>query len=204
MKILNNVEQRSEEWFEKRLGVITGTGLKKILGSEKIRSNYFYEVLAERLSNEANTEEDAMSRGARLEEEAIKAYEASKNVQVERVGFTMRNDSRWIGNSPDGLINVNGKYTKALEIKCLSSANHIKAYLTNKIPEEYIAQGIQYFLVNDDLEELDFVFYDPRISKIPFFTITVKRKDIEKEIEDSAKLVKEFISQINEAVEKII
>lgn len=204
MKIYTDIEQRSEAWFEKRLGVVSGTGLKKILGTPKLREGYFYEILAERLSTESNSEENAMDRGSRLEEEAIKAYEGHKNVQVARIGFTSRDDSRWIGSSPDGLIEANGKYTKGLEIKCLSSANHLKAYLTNKIPEEYFAQGLHYFIVNDDLQELDFMFYDPRITKIPFFVITIKRDGIKEEIEATTKLVKEFIEEVNIAVDKII
>jgi hypothetical protein len=135
MKV-NNCEQRSEAWHRARLGVVTGTGLKKILGTPKVREGYFYEILAERLSTEANQDESAMDRGVRLEDECVKAYETQKGIKTEAVGFTTRDDNKWIGNSPDRLIKAtNGKYTRALECKCLSSANHIKTYLTKEIPE---------------------------------------------------------------------
>lgn len=203
MKIIN-CEQRSNEWHEARLGVLTGTGLKKILGTPKVRDNYFYEILAERLSTEAEQEESDLARGIRCEDEAITAYEAQKKVKIERIGLCVSDISKWIGNSPDGIIKANGKYTKAIEVKCLSSANHIKTYLTQQIPEEYLPQGIMYFVVNEDLEELDFVFYDNRISKIPFFTITLKRKELEKEIAEATEKSKEFINEVNKTLEKII
>jgi len=191
---------------EVRLGKVTGTGVKKILGTPKVREGYFYEILAERLSTEANSDESAMSRGVRLESEALECYRKTfPNVQISLIGFVERKDDKWLGYSPDALINADkGSYTKDIEIKCLSSANHIKAFLTNKIPEEYVAQGIMGFLVNDDLEERDFVFYDPRISAKPFFVITLKRSECEKEIGEAKLLVKEFISEVNQAVEKII
>lgn len=204
MKIKNNIEQKSQAWHEARLGVVTGTGLKKVLGTAKVRESYFYEILAERLSTEANPEESALDRGVRLESEAIGMYESQKGVKVERIGFIVRDDSKWIGNSPDGLLNSDGKYTKAVESKCLSSANHIKAFHTQQIPEEYVPQGIHYFVVNDDCEEVDFIFYDPRISKIPFFIITMKRSERTEEIKEAHEKVKEFINEVNNALEKII
>jgi putative phage-type endonuclease len=203
MKILN-LEQKSEAWHEARLGRVTGTGLKRILGTPKVRESYFYEILAERLSTEANSEESALDRGVRLENEAITAYEAQKGVKVERIGFIERNDCKWIGSSPDGLIATDGIYKKGVEVKCLSSANHIKTYLTQEIPEEYTAQGINYFVVNDDCEEVDFVFYDPRISKIPMFVITMKRSEHEKEIVEALEKVRQFIKEVDEVVIKII
>ena len=202
---LIDVEQKSEAWHEARLGRVTGTGLKKILGTPKVREGYFYEILAERLSTEANQEESAMDRGIRLESEAIEVYKTSQKAQISLIGFVERKDDKWLGYSPDALINADkGSYTKDIEVKCLSSANHLKAYLTNQIPEEYISQGLMGFVVNDDLEERDFVFYDPRISVKPFFVITMKRKDYEKEIAEAKEKAEDFIKEINNAIEKII
>lgn len=203
MKLIN-YEQRTPEWHEARNGVITGTGLKKILGTPKVRENYFYEILAERLSIESNDEESALDRGVRLEEDCVKEFEQSTKLKVERKGLCLSDTSKWIGNSPDGLINISGKYSKALECKCLSSANHVRAYVTQEIPEEYIPQGIQYFCVNDDLEELYFAFYDPRISKIPFFTLTMKRSEYKKQIDEAVEKQKQFIEEINKKLNEII
>jgi len=202
---LIDVEQRSEDWHSARLGVVTGTGLKSVIGTPKVRETYFYEILAERLSTEANSDESAMDRGVRLESEAIKEYKTQTNAKISLIGLVKRKDNKWLGYSPDALIEQNnGIYEKDIEVKCLSSAKHIKTYLTQQIPEEYVAQAISGFVVNDDLKERDFVFYDPRISKIPFFIITIKRSDYEIQIAEAKLKVEEFISEVNNTLEKII
>ena len=202
---LVDVEQRSEDWHKERQGVLTGTGLKSVIGTPKVRETYFYEILAERLSTEANTEESAKDRGVRLESEAIEVYKTQTKAQISLIGLVKRKDNKWIGYSPDGLVEQNnGIYEKDIEVKCLSSAKHLKTYITLQIPEEYIAQGIMGFVVNDDLKERDFVFYDPRISKIPFFIITMQRLDYEMEIAEAKLKAEEFINEVNNTLENLI
>jgi hypothetical protein len=53
---------------------------------------------------------------------------------------------------------------EAIEVKCLSSARHIEAFLTQKVPDEYYFQCMQYFIVNDKLRKLHFVCFDPRFA----------------------------------------
>ncbi len=202
---LIDVEQRSEEWHKERQGVLTGTGLKSVIGTPKVRETYLYEILAERLSTESNQEESAMDRGIRLESEAIEEYKTRTNAKISLIGLVKRKDNKWIGYSPDGLVEQdNGIHEKDIEVKCLSSAKHIKTYLTQEIPEEYVPQGIMGFVVNDDLKERDFVFYDPRISKIPFFVITMKRSDYEEQIAEAKQKAEEFISEVNNTLENLI
>ncbi len=203
--IIHEVEQKSEKWHELRQGRITGTVLKSILGTPIAREKAFYDILAERLSVESNPDESALDRGVRLENEAIAEYEKRFAVKVQRVGFTERDDNKWIASSPDGLIiDENAKYTRAVEVKCLSSSNHIKAFLEQEIPKEFRPQGIQYFCVNDDLERLDFVFYDSRISEIPMHIITLTRKECEKDIALAITAQNEFLNKVEEALSNII
>jgi hypothetical protein len=56
--------------------------------------------------------------------------------------------------------------------------------LEKKIPEEYKYQVIMYFLVISDLEELDFILYNPDfyIKEKRLFVINIKRSELEKEI----------------------
>jgi len=204
MKI-HNIEQRTDAWHELRLWKITGTVLSDILGTPKARETAFYKLLAERLSTEASQDENPMARGTRLEDEALEAYEKLSWNKVEKVGFTERDDNKFIASSPDWLLPDEKKvYSWAIEIKCLSSANHIKAFLKQEIPKEHDEQTIQYFVVNDALEYLHFVFYDPRISIKPIFYITVRREDIEEKIQRAYKEELEFLSEIDEALLKLL
>ena len=102
---------------------------------------------------------------------------------IEESNTGSRDDDENIAVSPDGFIGT----TEAVECKCLSSARHIEALLTRAIPSEYEYQVLQYFIVNDKLEMLNFVCYDPRFMmfvrpgsrkvSLDYFVIGVKRAD---------------------------
>lgn len=155
-----------------RRGKITGSRLKDVLpkrdGSMKIG---YYELIAERLGIPSDGE-DAMARGHRLECEAIAEFEKVTGLKVDTsLTIWSRDDNESIAVSPDGVIDEK----TAVEVKCLSSARHIEAVLTNEIPDEYEEQVVQYFAVNDQLETLYFIFYDPRLLAKPFHMVTVTR-----------------------------
>lgn len=168
-----------ESWLEARRGKITGTRVGKLLSKRdgKPLSGY-YELIAERIAI-PHDGENVMDRGLRLEDEAIERFtkETGKKVSKDLVIWS-REDNPDIALSPDGAI---GK-TEAIECKCLSSASHIEAYLTQHIPDEYWHQVLQYFVVNDKLQTLHFVFYDPRMPK-DFFWIDVTREQVEAEVQ---------------------
>jgi len=138
----------------------------------------FYETIAERLSIPQEEFENPMDRGLRLEDEAAQVFAEKYEKQLETTGCWQSDDDENIINSPDRAIKNGDKYTEAVEIKCLNSTSHIKAIVENDIPEEYQSQVIQYFIVNDDLETLYFVFYDPRVQSVPFHCIEVTRESL--------------------------
>lgn len=198
MKIIN-LEQRSDEWVEFRKGKISGTMLGELYAKRGGRKIGFYELIAESLATEPDGE-DRMERGLRLEEEAIELFAVGFKKKVERVGVCQHDDYPQVINSPDGLIK-NGKiYDEAVEVKCLSPARHIQAIVENKVPDEYEAQKIQYFIVNPGLKKLYFIFYDPRILSVPLHVIEVTRE----ELRDLPKMYLEFqLQQLKDAKEII-
>jgi putative phage-type endonuclease len=197
MKIYN-IEQRTEEWHDLRRGRVTGTKLKDIVvlrGTN--RKEGYYELMADRLATPA-TDENPMTRGARLEEEARATFEEKTGLVVEEIGFCTREDNENIAVSPDGLIKENGKYTQAVEIKCLSSAKHLRGYVEKEVPKEYEFQVIQNFIVNDDLERLFFVFYDPRVTSLPFHYLTVTREDLGDKIKEFREYQENVLQEVEE------
>jgi len=193
MQVLN-IEQGSDEWFDYRKGKISGTHLAALYSKRGTRKIGFYETIAERLAEEPDGE-NRMDRGLRLEDEAAQLFAEKYNKKPEIVGVCISDEHPSIINSPDRLIKNDGKYTEAVEIKCLSPARHIQAVVENKVPDEYEAQKIQYFIVNPDLEKLYFVFYDPRIQSVPFFVVEVTRE----ELGDLPEKYKQFqLDQLNE------
>jgi predicted phage-related endonuclease len=190
------VKKYSDEqsWLDARLGKITGTRLKDLVTRAGTGKKIgFYEILAERIAIPA-TEEKAMDRGKRLEDIAIERFVADTKKKVDNeLVIWYRDDNEDIAISPDGSI---GK-TEAIECKCLSSAKHIEAYLTKKIPAEYEYQKLQYFIVNDKLKKLYFMFYDPRLPKIDLFWIEVKREDVKEDIEEYLALERETLKELD-------
>ena len=184
----------TEDWLEARRGKITGTRLKDLVSKNGTKPKIgFYQIIAERVAL-APTQENVMDRGHRLEEEAIEKFMAKtkKKVNADLV-IWHRDDDEHIAISPDGFI---GK-TEAVEVKCFNSARHIEAWLTKEIPSEYECQVLQYFIVNEKLRKLYFVFYDPRMPK-DLFWIEVKRKDIAEKVEEYLELEKEALKRIKE------
>jgi len=204
MKIIN-IEQRTEEWIDFRKGKITGTKLKDIIVKRGTGKKIgFYELLADRLAtSDGYEEENAMDRGALLEEEAIKKFEEKTGKKVEQVGFCVSDEDENIALSPDGLIKNKGKYTEAVEIKCLGTAKHLESHFEKKIQTEFEMQALQYFIVNEDLETLYFVYYDPRVSALPIHYIEIKKEEVEDEIVMYKDYQKQTLLEINELLIKL-
>ena len=194
-----NFETR-EEWLAARRGKITGSRLKDLITKRGTgRKIGFYELIAEKLGIPAD-DESAMDRGARLETEAIEQFvkETGKKVDTSLVIWT-RDDDENIAISPDGFIGQ----AVAVEAKCLSSARHIEAWVTKEIPSEYQDQALQYFVVNDKLKTLHFVFYDPRLIAKPYFTLEMKREDVKEKVEEYLTIEKQMIVDVNEIVNQL-
>lgn len=187
-----------EEWLEDRKGKIGGSTLSDIVvkrgTNEKIG---FYQIIAERIAQDPD-EENAMERGTRLEEEAIEKVSKILNKKIDTsLVIWSREDNKNITVSPDGFINDK----EAVEIKCLGTAKHIEAIVTDKIPSEYEFQKLQYFIVNDKLKTLYFCLYDPRMpEKHQIKIFEISRKDIE----DDIKMYKEYQEEKLEKIEQII
>lgn len=177
-----NLEQNSEEWLSFRLGKIGGSKLNDIIVKRGTgRKLGFYEIIAERLAIKTDTDnDDPLERGHALEGAALDAFEELTGKKVKRdCGVWVSDENPYIYVSPDGEV---GK-TEACEVKCLSSARHLQAYFEQEIPTEYEAQVAQYFIVNEKLKALYFVFYDPRIPAKPCHYIIIDRKEYEEKIE---------------------
>lgn len=187
-------EENQSDWMSARRGIITGTRLKDLYSKRDTTKKKvgFYELIAERLAVPRD-DENPMDRGVRLEEEALVRFSKETKKKVDwGLVLWVRDDNAAIAVSPDGV----GK-DFAVEVKCLSSAKHIEALLTQKIPDEYEMQIYQYFLVNDKLKTLYVVFYDPSLQFKDFFFLTVKREDIEEQIAEYLEYEKRVLSEVD-------
>lgn len=201
--IKNKVEQGTGEWHQIRKGKITGTTLKSIMGTSKAREDAIYEIIAERLTigvESDNDYENPMERGLRLEPDAISAFELESGLSVERIGFAQDDTNPQIANSPDGLIGD----TEAVEAKCLGGKNHVKLWLKNEIPDDYKWQVIQYFIVNEKLQKLYFVGYNPDIPIHSLHIIERTREQAMADIEKAKVAQENFLVEVEEIIKTLI
>jgi hypothetical protein len=198
------------EWEMYRKGKITGSRLKDLIvkrGSEMKKG--YYELIAERLVIEHESDNlPPMQRGTKLEPEAVKLFiehmlETNGIPEEEwETGLVIweRDDNANIALSPDA---YHVDLETAVEVKCLNSAEHIKAYLTQEVPDQYEEQVIQYFVVNEKLQTLYFVMYDPRMSVQSFFHLTIDRKSMETKVEEYLTQQRNMLDRVEATIIKL-
>lgn len=205
MKILKFKDR--EPWLNARLGKATGSRAKDILpGRNGETKKGRWELVAERLIGSAalNDDENPMARGNRLESEALERFRKETGKKVDSsLLMWLRDDDESIALSPDGVI---GK-TAAVEVKCLNAASHIEARVTGKIPKNtagYDEQAIQYFVVNESLKKLYFVFYDPRFpAGLDFFYLTLTRKEKQEQIASQLAEIRDALKWVRDTVNNL-
>ena len=171
-------EQRSQEWYNLRCGVITSTGVYDIIPGKnrkykKARRSYLYKLLSERLTGE--TKDIYLSReverGKEKEKIARSAYEVHTRQFIQEVGFVIH-DNGIVGCSPDGLLPDRG-----IEIKCPDSKTHLETVIDGKIKSEYYTQ-MQVCMMCTGLQQWDFVSFDDRLPEyLQLHIISIPRNE---------------------------
>lgn len=181
MKI-KNVEQRSKEWFEMRLGVITGSRCANVFKSNNLP--FIDELIAERLSGEIveSPTSKAMMHGIMMEPLALDAYRMATGNDAREIGFCIHDTLPYLAISPDSLVYEDDVPVGGVEIKCPSTKNHIAYMRGGKVPALYKSQVMHYFIVIESLQWMDFVSYDPRISS-KLFKFRIHRNDPDVEVD---------------------
>ena len=174
----HQMEQRSPEWLAIRVGRIGGSDAISMTTDARMKTQ-IYKTIAEILTGE---EEEffisqVMQEGIDKEPQAIVEYEKATFNAVERMGYITNDDYELLGLSPDGLVGDVG----AIEVKCPLPKQHIKTVMDG-VPSENKPQIAQYFLVNTNLEWVDFVSYCPKVTAKPLHIVRVEREDFKAEI----------------------
>ena len=198
----NELEQRTDEWFEARLGMVTASRISEVVGKtssggySSSRANYMTDLILEKITGKQveKFSSQAMEWGTEKENDALNVYGFHSSNNVNLCGFIRHNEIDGAGASPDGLIGEEG----LVEIKCPNSATHLKTLLNGKIAKKYILQ-MQFQMACTGRKWCDFVSYDPRFEGN--MTIFIKKVDRDDKLIDG--LNKEVLLFINEMDEKI-
>lgn len=196
-------DKNSAEWLAAREGKLTGSKLGDIYAPRGGKKIGFYQLIADYLAIiEDNGDEDARERGHRLESEGL--AEAGKKLGIkfnDDCGMWVSDLNENMAISPDG---CNEDMTVAAEVKCLGAARHLQALIENKIPDNgYKLQAIQYFVINEKLQTLHFVFYNPSVSSAPLHIIDMHRKDLEEDILFWTEYEQATLKEVDEIVTRL-
>ena len=198
------MEQRTEEWFQARLGKVTASRVADVLskiktGESASRRNYKIQLVSERLTGEKQESyiNQAMQDGIDREVFARDRY-VQQFGEVEEVGF-IQHPTLEAGASPDGLVGEDG----LLEIKCPMGTTHTETLMTQEVPSKYIPQ-IQFQLRCTGRKWCDFVSYNPMFPQhLQGFVKRVEadevyQMELDKEIESFLLEVQTIIDRLKE------
>ena len=198
------MEQRTEEWFEARMGCVTASRTADVMAKTKSgyaasRANYMAELICERLTGErqGGFSSAAMQWGTETEPQARMAYEIITGATVVETGFVLHPEIAGFGASPDGLIGDDG----LIEIKCPNTATHIDTLLADKVPTKYIIQ-MHVQMLCTGRAWCDFVSFDPRLPiDLHMFIKRVERDD--KLAEEIVTEVQSFLADMEAKIAKL-
>lgn len=203
---LHNIEQKSPEWHNLRLGKITASTFYKLLGTDVIRDKYLYDRAAEIVTGERCDADEAcggihIERGLEYEPVARDRYVTATFSEVKEVGFISL--SAYVGCSPDGLVGDDG----LIEIKVPDSNNYFRHVIEIQrdgilaVPSEHFWQ-MQFCIYVTSRAWCDYVLYNPKhaINNKDLFIFRVERdieaqKRIESILAESITKIKTYVSQ---------
>jgi putative phage-type endonuclease len=174
------VEQRSDEWFEARCGSLGASKIGVALGRLKrsgertaAAEDYMLELAAERITGVPAKRSNPMYWGRDHEDEARASYAFLTNLPVVKIGLIPHPTIANAHASPDSLVGDEG----GLELKCPTSATHLRTLLEQAIPEDHLPQ-VHWALACSGRAWWDFVSYDPRYPDgLQFFQKRVMRDE---------------------------
>lgn len=198
-------EQRSEEWYDLRMGLVTASVLSAIMATsddQKMRTRLLHRLAAEKITGKPmeTFSNDAMARGITMEPEALEHYAFTRGVELERVGFIRRTikklDSNLVvGCSPDGMIT---SQKRIVQIKTMQPDLLVALVDGGRFPSEHRWQCHGELWVSG-FEECDLMIYWPGFPNPPSWTIERDEatcRQIENEVEKFNWELRELVKRI--------
>lgn len=204
------MEQRSAEWHQARLGLLTGSCADAVIaerkrgtGELKERINLRRRLVCERLtglSAENKKQTDAMQRGTDLEAVALGAYEGRTGIPARRVGF-VKHDTLAAGCSPDGYV---GEWEGIIELKCPLQTTHLEYLEAGILPPDYRGQ-ILHALWLTGAQWCDFCSFDDRFpAGLELLIVRLERTEaLEIELAAYGATVEKFLAEVDAAVDAL-
>jgi putative phage-type endonuclease len=209
MTTSSDIQQRSLEWFLEKAGKISPSNIPKMMDRTMKglptadATGFKWNLVTERLTGQPTNTffNDAMRHGVDSEPIAKAFFSALYDIEVEDVGLLHHPTLDFIVCSPDGLLGTD----EMLEIKCLTSKNHIEVLLNNAPQKDHVIQcQAQLWIAERSVNRL--MYFDPRLPAEYQHKVFYLERDEEliKKIEEEAiKLDLEVQSILNQLKETI-
>jgi len=177
---MSQIEQRSNEWYEQRLGRFTGSEIHKLMGIKGLGltgEGYAFEKACELVFG-------------RNEEDSFVSFDMQRGIQYEPLAFecfNRLNEENFIvatqceffeydtfaGASPDGIVSDNA----VLEIKCPKPETLFELIATNEIDKKYMFQ-MQMEMLCAEKEKAYFFNYGIWNGREIHHTIVIERDEV--------------------------
>lgn len=159
-------EQGSAEWLYERVGYCTASRFDDVMATKKDgkptaqRKKYLMELVIERITGQPSDHwtSAAMLWGSEYEQQSRMEYEAATGAMLEQVGFIKHPTIKWVGASPDSLIDEDGGFESKSPF---NTANQLYTVLDG-MPEEHMAQ-VQGGMWVTGRKWWEFQSFDPRL-----------------------------------------
>lgn len=206
------IEQRTEEWFQQRLGKVTASRISDVIAKTKTgvstsRQNYLVQLVSERLTGKKGDSyvNQAMLDGIERESAARELYMQTRGVSVTEVGFFDHPIIKNSGASPDGAVNAEeeGKYAGLIEIKCPIETTHTNTLMSKSVPSKYIPQ-IQWQMasVSPNVKWVDFISFNPNFPDTMQLFVARVERDNAYIAELEAEVIK-FLDEVDATILKL-
>jgi len=197
------MEQRSEEWFQARLGKVTASKLSDVMATTKsgesaYRRTYRHQLVTERLTGKQIEIyiNQAMQHGMDTEDEARDFY-VFKHADVKEVGFVDHPTIDMAGASPDGLVGDDG----LIEIKCRQPQNHTETLISHQIPSRYKLQ-MYWQMACTGRKWCDYVSYCPSFPE-SLKMVVIRLQWDDEQIKLLEESVTKFLTEVEDTVDFI-
>ena len=206
------IEQRTDEWFQQRLGKVTASRISDVIAKTKTgvstsRQNYLVQLVSERLTGKKGDSfvNQAMLDGIERESAARELYMRTRDVSVTEVGFFDHPVIKNSGASPDGAVNAeeDGKYAGLIEIKCPIETTHTNTLMSKSVPSKYMPQ-IQWQMasVSPNVKWVDFISFNPNFPDTMQLFVARVERDNAYIAELEAEVIK-FLDEVEQTIIKL-
>jgi putative phage-type endonuclease len=204
--LIVHAEQRSEEWFEARLGRVTGSKAAAVWDktAKGLRTagwtNYQDQLLAEMLTGMSADDvyvNFEMQRGIDLEPVARRALSKHIGAAIRETGFLAHKTLR-AGASLDGDID---DFRAVVELKCPKTTTQLRYIEAGALPDLYMGQCLHNLYVTG-AEVLYFGSFDDRLPPhLQLFVKEMRAQDMP--LEEYDRDITAFLKQLSERTQAL-